>query len=509
MILHSCNVSNQRLREHFVVIMHPMSKLYAASQSAVMARGGQIDALVHNIAQLLSARCPRVSVHRLLLAIGLCCVSAFAQAPANLVLNPEFRVDEFGKPMFWQLWSPRPDLEPRGTLLKTEGATVLQLTAVDFSSFGKWRSKEIEVLPGHFYRFEVLYHPTHIVSERSSVGVMLTWNASDGNPVQRDYVDRISPAENGWRRASRTLRAPERASAVTVELWLRWTAEGSVSFRNPSLVETSQPASRKVRVVTTRIDPSPDRTIEANMRLMEDVLDQAGREKPDVVLLTEFFTERLVNGTVHDRSEPIPGALTEALGRKARLYHTYIIAGMLELDGGKTYDTAVLIDRRGHVAGKYRKTHLPLAEVEDGETPGNDYPVFDTDFGRIGILVCWDYYFPEPMRIMRLKGAEIVFLPIAGDPGVRHWDVVTRARALDNGIYLVASVSEGRDSRIIDPDGEVVAETTDGLATANMDLDRESRLWWLSVGPADGEAKSLVIQERRAETYHDLFDGSR
>jgi predicted amidohydrolase len=216
-----------------------------------------------------------------------------------------------------------------------------------------------------------------------------------------------------------------------------------------------------------------------------------------------------VQGTVHDRSAPIPGPLTEALGQKAKQYHTYIIAGMLELDGGKTYDTAVLIDRKGQVAGKYRKTHLPLAEVEDGETPGSEYPVFVTDFGRIGILVCWDYYFPEPARILRLKGAEIVFLPIAGDPGARHWDVASRARALDNGFYLVAATSEGRDSRIIDPDGEVVAETTDGLATADLDLNRETRQWWLSVGPADGEPKSLVIQERRPETYQDLVDGSR
>jgi len=450
-----------------------------------------------------------VSLHRLLWLACLGCVTAFAQAPANLVPNPEFRVDELGKPTSWQLWSPRRDLEPRGEVLNVEGARALQLTAVDFSSFGKWRSKEVGVTAGHFYRFEVLYQPKQIASERSSVGVMLTWNASDGHPVQRDYVDRIFPAENGWRRASRTFRAPEKASSVAIELWLRWTAEGSVSFRSPSLVEISQPAPRKVRVVTTRIDPSPARTIEANMRLMADVLDQAGREKPDVVLLTETFTERLVSGTVHDRSETIPGPLTEALGEKARKYHTYIVAGMFELDGGKSYDTAVLIDRKGQVAGTYRKTHLPLAEVEDGETPGNDYPVFDTDFGRIGMLVCWDYYFPEPTRILRLKGAEIVFLPIAGDPGARHWDVTSRARALDNGVYLVASVSEGNASRIINPEGEVVAETTDGLATADLDLDRESRLWWLSVGPADGEAKSLVIQERRPETYQDLVDGPR
>jgi predicted amidohydrolase len=448
-------------------------------------------------------------IYRLFSICCMCSVAVFAQGKANLVPNPEFRVDLTGNPISWQFWSPRLDLQPRaGVAKEAEGAT-LRLTAVDFSSFGKWIAKDIPVSAGHFYRFEVLYKSTGIVNERGSVGVMMTWNAPDGHSVQRDYVDRISSAEDGWRRASRTLRAPEGASRAMLELWLRWANGGSVSFKSPSLVEVSEPAPRKVRVVTTRIEEQRNGTLEGNMKAMADVLDQAGREKPDVILLTEFFTERGVKGSVHDRSEPIPGPLTDALAEKARQYNSYIIACMLELDGGKTYDTAVLIDRQGRIAGKYRKTHLPLAEVEDGETPGSDYPVFDTDFGRIGILICWDFVFPETFRIMRLEGAEIVFLPIAGDPGARHFDTITRARALDNGVYLVTSVSQGAASRIVDPDGEVVAETTDGLATADLDLTRESRLWWLSVGPADGELKSLVIQERRPDTYKNLVDDFR
>jgi len=447
-----------------------------------------------------------MKIYRLLSIGCLCGITAFAQQKANLVLNPEFRVDPAGKPVSWQFWSPRADLQPRASIEKeAEGAT-LRLAAVDFSSFGKWISNDIPVQAGGFYRFEVLYKPTGIVNERGSVGVMLSWNGPDGKPLQRDYVDQISSAENGWHRAARTLRAPQKSASVTVALWLRWTNDGSVSFRNPSLVETSEPPPRKVRVVTTRIAQSWDATVRDNLDLMAKVLDEAGRGKPDVVLLTEFFPEHGVKGTVHDRSEPIPGPATDALARKAREYRTYIIAGMLELDGGKTYDTAVLIDRQGRVAGKYRKTHLPLAEVEDGETPGSDYPVFDTDFGRIGILVCWDFVFPETFRILRLEGAEIVFLPIAGDPGTRHFDTITRARALDNGVYLVASVSDGAPSRIVNPDGEVMAETADGLAAAELDLRRESRLWWLSVGPADGELKSLVIQERRPDSYRLLID---
>ena len=450
-----------------------------------------------------------MNARRLLWVGWLCSVAACAQVRANLAPNPEFHVDDTGKPLFWQFWSPRPDLQPRANVANDADGAALQLAAADFTSFGKWIAKDIPVSAGHFYRFEVLYMPTSIVNERGSVGAVLSWNAPDGQAVQRDYVDETSSAEDGWRRAARTLRVPEKATNVTLELWLRWTADGSVRFRSPSLIETSEPPPRKVKVVTTRIPVQWNTTVEANLKVMADVLDQAGREKPDAILLTEFFPERGVKGTVHDRSEPIPGPVTNVLARKAREYNAYIIAGMLELDSGKTYDTAVLVDRQGRIAGKYRKTHLPLAEVEDGETPGNEYPVFDTDFGRIGILICWDFTFPETFRIMRLEGAEIVFLPVAGDPGARHWDTVTRARALDNGVYLVAAVGDGSASRIVNPDGEVIAETTDGLATAELDLTRESRLWWLSVGPADGELKSLVIQERRPDTYRPLVDGSR
>ena len=445
----------------------------------------------------------------LLWVVCMSSVTAFAETRANLVPNPEFRVDPAGQPISWQFWSPRPDLRPRADVANDADGAVLRLTAVDFSSFGKWLSKSIPVTAGHFYRCQVLYKPQGISSERGSVGAMLTWNKADGQPVQRDYLDRISAADNGWRRAARILCAPETATSVSVELWLRWTAGGSVKFKSPSLIETSEPPPRHVRVVTTRIPIRWGTTLHDNLQSMAEVLDRAGRDKPDVVLLTEIFPECGVKGTVYDLSEPIPGPVTEVVARKAREYHTYIITGMLERAGGKVYDTAVLVDRQGRIAGKYRKVHLPIAEVEGGETPGSEYPVFDTDFGRIGMLICWDMFFPETVRILRLEGANIVFVPIAGDPGARHYDVATRARALDNGVYLVTSVGEGRASRIVNPDGEVMAETTDGLATADIDLSQQWREWWLSVGPAYGEAKSLLIEERRPDTYKPLVEGSR
>ena len=92
-----------------------------------------------------------------------------------------------GKPLLGQFWSPRPDLQPRANVANDADGAALQLASADFISFGKWIAKDIPVSAGNFYRFEVLYMPTSIVNERGSVGAMLSWNAPDGQPVQRGY----------------------------------------------------------------------------------------------------------------------------------------------------------------------------------------------------------------------------------------------------------------------------------------------------------------------------------
>ena len=129
-----------------------------------------------------------MSVHRFLWVGCLCSVAALGQAGANLVPNPEFRVDAKGQPISWQFWSPRPDLEPRANVADGQEGATLQLAAVDFASFGKWLNKGIPVGAGHCYRFEVLYKTTRIVNERGSVGVMLSWNMPDGQAVQTRFL---------------------------------------------------------------------------------------------------------------------------------------------------------------------------------------------------------------------------------------------------------------------------------------------------------------------------------
>ncbi|HWR51463.1 MAG TPA: carbon-nitrogen hydrolase family protein, partial [Bryobacteraceae bacterium] len=369
--------------------------------------------------------------------------------------------------------------------------------------YGKWITTVTGISAGQHYSFEILRKANGIAKEEVSIGVILSWCEDDAGavPIQRDYVDRIAEAGE-WRREFRVLQAPQGARSTTVELVLRWT-DGSVLWKNPRLALVAAPRRRVVRVATTHLVPGPPNTLESNMSAIRGIIERAAAEKPDVILLSENVVDRLLDMPLTKRAQRVPGPLTAMLSELAQRYRAYIVTTLEEVDAGLVYNTGVLIDREGRIAGKYRKVHLPTSEAEDGVTPGNDYPVFDTDFGRIGILTCWDNWFIEPARILRLKGAEILLFPIMGDEPA-HWDLVSRARAVDNGVFIVSSNTVGNTaSRIIDPSGEVLAEASGpaGLAVKDLDLDKQWRTMWLSVGPSYGEGKSLYIRERRPDTY--------
>ena len=141
--------------------------------------------------------------------------------------------------------------------------------------------------------------------------------------------------------------------------------------------------------------------------------------------------------------------------------------------------------------------------MSGGVTPGDTYPVFRTDFGTVGLEICYDNFFPEVARSLALKGAEIIFLPISGDGRGNGyaWDIVARCRAIDNAVYLIASNYSQKRSLVVDPNGQILADTKgSGMVTAEIDLDGRTFDRWLSF-PSYGEWKSLYPKERRAGTY--------
>ncbi|MBE0698282.1 MAG: carbon-nitrogen hydrolase family protein [Anaerolineaceae bacterium] len=164
-------------------------------------------------------------------------------------------------------------------------------------------------------------------------------------------------------------------------------------------------------------------------------------------------------------AEPIPGGPTsECLAQIARDGSCYVLGCFLETLGERFYNTAVLFSPSGKIAGKYHKTHLPPVE-QFLLTPGDDLPVFDTEIGRVGILICYDMMTPEVMRCLALKGADLVCWPSLG---YGWWDeagdFTIRSRAHDNHVYLLGALPT--HSCIVDPYGDVLASA--GMETLTL-----------------------------------------
>jgi predicted amidohydrolase len=181
-----------------------------------------------------------------------------------------------------------------------------------------------------------------------------------------------------------------------------------------------------------------------------------------------------------------------------------VAAGLTELDGEIAYNTAVLLNRKGELVGKYRKVHLPREEWRKGVRPGHEYPVFETDFGKVAIQICYDWFFPEAAEIFALKGAEIIFAPTWGNtlPDVEgrvDGESTFRVRARDNGVYMVPSVYDG-NSMVIDPMGRILASNKgkEGLFWAEIDLNKRETLRWV------GHWRSIGPRHRMSQTYEAL-----
>jgi N-carbamoylputrescine amidase len=257
--------------------------------------------------------------------------------------------------------------------------------------------------------------------------------------------------------------------------------------------------------------------------------EQAADLGAQIVCLQELFRSQYFCQTEDHANfalaETVPGPSTERLGQVAKKHGVVVVASLFEKRAAGLYhNTAAIIDADGSYLGKYRKMHIP----DDPQyyekfyfTPGDlGFRAWDTKFARIGVLVCWDQWYPEAARLTAMHGAQILFYPTAigwlpperdehGEQQQSAWETIQRSHAIANGVYVCAVNRVGHEgppppggidfwggSFVADPGGRILvrAGTGEEVLTADVDLAKvnESRTHW------------PFLRDRRIEAYADL-----
>jgi len=280
---------------------------------------------------------------------------------------------------------------------------------------------------------------------------------------------------------------------------------------------------RNIRVALVQHGCNPDR--DANLARTRAGVARAAAEGARLVLLQELHTSLYFcvqeDAAAFDLAEPIPGPTTETLSAWAAEHGVVIVGSVFERRAAGVYhNTAVVLDADGRLAGRYRKAHIPDDPGYFEKfyfTPGDSgFAPIDTRVGRLGVLVCWDQWFPEAARMMALAGADLLLYPtaIGFDPNddtaeqqrqLDAWITVQRGHAIANGLPLLACNRVGSESGnvfwgnsfVCGPQGEMLARaraSVEETLIADLDLDRSERvrrLW-------------PFLRDRRVDEYAEL-----
>ncbi|MBM3803318.1 MAG: carbon-nitrogen hydrolase [Acidimicrobiia bacterium] len=260
-------------------------------------------------------------------------------------------------------------------------------------------------------------------------------------------------------------------------------------------------AKFKVGLVQMSCETGLDENLHKALRL----IGQAAQQGAEIVCLQELFRSQYFcqkqDTAAFDLAEPIPGPSTLALGEAARQHEVVVVGSLFERrDAGVYHNTAVVLDADGSLLGTYRKMHIPddpLYFEKYYFTPGDQgYRCFDTRFGRIGVLVCWDQWYPEGARLTALQGAKLLVYPTAigwhpaekaqyGAAQHDAWRTIQRAHAIANGVYVAAVNRVGHEgppagglefwggSFVSDPFGTILEEAShdrEEIVVAECDL---------------------------------------
>ncbi len=320
--------------------------------------------------------------------------------------------------------------------------------------------------------------------------IVFTCMDVDDNQLSRGYLE-----DNG--------RIVTPKNTVKIELGVIVYSEkcGQFTLNNIEISFDTEYTKRPVKLCSVCIDYGvygSYRTCKMNMDETVKVINEAVKESPDIIVLTETFYNRRVMEDVKENALTSDSEPIDTLRELAKSNNCYIAFSFALTDeNGYLRNAGILIGRNGEIVGKYHKCHLTLSEYEKGLVRGDEISVFDTDFGKVGFAICWDLFFPEHVRALRKKGAEVIINPTAGFSESR-----TCERAQENGVYIVTSAVDSREmTRITSPLGEVLATAEEKqYAIAEVDLNKQHYVYWLSC-PSNTTTRNIYINEMREDLY--------
>ena len=394
-------------------------------------------------------------------------------------------------------WKPVPlrdEIAPRFFTQDSNGALCLGLAGAGLQAADGCWQKRFPAVEGKYYAFAARCRTADIAQPLRSVLVRLIWLDADGNKLNRgEYPSPAGPADaDGWTTLRGTYLAPPKTAALRADLCLRWSADGQVLWRDIEVTQSGPAEPRLVRLGTVSRRPADSKGPRQNLELFALDIAELALRGADIICLPEGCTVVGTGKKYPDVAEGIPGPSTQFLGELAARHKVYIAAGIYERDGAAFHNTAVLLGRDGKLVGKFRKVCLPDEEAAGGLCPGNDYPVFQTDFGCVGVMICWDLSYPEVARRLAAAGAEVILMPIWGGK-----ETLARARAIENQIYLVASGYDFR-SAIYDPFGNVLAAAAKDPKEASENLLVQVDLAAAAIWPWIGNWKARIFREEPA-----------
>ncbi|MCD8348854.1 MAG: carbon-nitrogen hydrolase family protein [Lachnospiraceae bacterium] len=266
----------------------------------------------------------------------------------------------------------------------------------------------------------------------------------------------------------------------------------------------------KISMIQMKVQKEND----ANMQSACRQIAAAAQAGADLVLLPEMFCCPYETANFPIYAQPQGGTNWNALSACAKENQVYLVAGsMPEREGEAVFNTCYAFDRQGKQLAKYRKMHLFDVDIKGGQrffesetlSAGENLAFFDTEFGRIGLMICFDIRFPELARLLALQGAKAILVPAAFNmtTGPAHWELHFRSRAVDNQVFLMGC-SPARDpgasyhayghSLAVSPWGEILAELDEqeGILSCDIDLSKTEEI----------REQLPLLKARRTDVYH-------